>query len=78
MIGFIKVFGRLGGIVALILLVVALLRQLIMLFGFLLALVKFAILMAFVVLIVMIVLAILRDRSRRRKEAEDICTAGPL
>ena len=72
MIGFIKVFGRLGGIVALILLVVALLRQLIMLFGFLLALVKFAILMAFVVLIAMIVLAILRDRSRRRKEAEDI------
>ena len=72
MIGFIKVLGRLGGIVALILLVFALLRQLIMLFGFLLALVKFAILMAFVVLIVMIVLAILRDRSRRRKEAEDI------
>ena len=67
-----KTFGRLGGIVALILLVVALLRQLVVMFGFLLALIKFAIVMAFLVLIVMIVLAILRDRSRRRKEAEDL------
>ena len=66
-----KAFG-LGSIVAAILLVVALLRQLILMFGFLLALVKFAIIMAFGLLIVMIVLAILRDRSRRRREENEI------
>lgn len=62
-----KAFG-LGSIVAAILLIVALLKQLVVMFGFLLALVKFGIIMAFVLLIVMIVLAIWRDRSRRRRE----------
>jgi hypothetical protein len=71
MIALLKTFGRLGSIVALILLVVTLLRQLVTMFGFLLAFVKFAIVMAFVVIIVMVALAILRDRTRRRKEAED-------
>ena len=72
MIAFIlKAFG-LGSIVAAILLVVALLKQLVVMFGFLLALVKFAIIMAFVLIVVMIVFAILRDRSRRRREENEI------
>jgi len=72
MIVFLKIFGRLGSIVALILLIVALLRQLVVMFGFLLALIKIGIILGFVALIVLIVLAIFRDRSRRRREAEDI------
>lgn len=67
---FVKAFG-LGSIVAAVLLIVALLKQLIVMFGFLLALVKFAIIMAFVLLIVMIALAIWRDRSRRRREESE-------
>ena len=65
-------FGRGGAVLALILLVVALLKQLIVLVGFLLALIKFAIVVAFIAMIVMIALAIYRDRSRRKREAEDL------
>jgi Flp pilus assembly protein TadB len=65
-----KAFG-LGSIVAAILLIVALLKQLVTMFGFLLALVKFGIIMAFVMIIVMIVLAIWSDRKRRRREEQD-------
>ena len=64
--------GRGGAVIGLILLVVALLKQLIIMMGFLLALVKFAIIIAFVAVLVMIALAIFRDRSRRRREAKDI------
>lgn len=53
---------------ALILVVVALLKQLITLVGFLLAAVKIAIIVIFIALLVMIVLAIFRDRSRRRRD----------
>jgi hypothetical protein len=65
-------FGRGGAVIALILLVVALLKQLIVMVGFLLALIKFAIVIAFVLMMVLIVWAILRDRSRRKREAEDV------
>jgi hypothetical protein len=68
----VRAFGRLGGVLSLILLVIALLRQLIALVGFLLALIKFAIVVIFAVLVVMIVLAILRDRAHRRRETEDL------
>jgi hypothetical protein len=60
--------GRGGAVIALVLLVVALLKQLITMVGFLLALVKFAIIIAFVAILVMIALAIFRDRSRRKHE----------
>ena len=63
--------GRGGAVIALILLVVALLKQLIMLVGFLLALVKFAIIIAFVALIAMIGLAIWRSRSREKAEMSE-------
>jgi hypothetical protein len=72
MIGFLKIFGRLGSIIALILLVVALLKQLVFMFGILLGLIKIGIILAFVALVVLIALAIFRDRSRRRREAEEI------
>jgi hypothetical protein len=72
MFAFIKTAGSIGSIIALILLVVTLLRQLIAMFGFLLALIKFGIIAAFVLVIVLIVFAIFRDRARRRREAEDI------
>ena len=72
MCGIVKVFGRLGGIVALILLIVALLRQLLTLVGFLIVAIKVAVVVIFIALIVLIVLAILRDRSRKRREVEDI------
>jgi hypothetical protein len=66
---FFKALG-LGSIVAAILLIVALLKQLVVMFGFLLALVKFGIIMAFVLVLVMIVVAIWTDRSRRRREEQ--------
>lgn len=69
---FLRLFGWLGSIAALILLVVTLLHQLIALVGFLLTLIKVAIVLGFVVLIAAIVFAILRDRSRRRREAQEI------
>ena len=64
-------FGRGGAVLALILLVVALLKQLIVMVGFLLALIKFAIVVAFVGMLVMIVLAIWRERCRHKREAEE-------
>ena len=64
-------FGRGGAVLALILLVVALLNQLIVLVGFLLALIKFAIVVAFLSMMVMIVVAIWRDRSRCKREEKE-------
>jgi len=66
-----KAFG-LGSIQAAILLIVALLKQLVVMFGFLLALVKFAIIMAFVLVVVLIVVAIFADRVRRRREEREL------
>jgi hypothetical protein len=63
-------FGRGGAVIALILLIATLLKQLIVMVGFLLALIKFAIVIAFVLMMGLIVFAIVRDRSRRRREAE--------
>ena len=64
--GLLKGFGGLGAIVALILVVVALLKQLILLVGFLHTALKVAIIVVFVAVLVMIALAIWRDRCRRR------------
>ena len=71
MVAILAAFGRGGAVLALIFLVVALLKQLIVMVGFLLALIKIAIIVAFVAMIVMIALAIFRDRSRRKHEAEE-------
>ena len=65
-----KAAGGLGAIVALILVVIALLKQLILLVGWLLAAIKIGIIVVFIALLVMIALAIFRDRCRRRRESE--------
>jgi hypothetical protein len=61
-----------GIVTALIVLVIAMLGNLITLGGFLLVAIKVAILTIFLALIVLMVFSILRDRSRRRREAEDM------
>jgi len=72
MLCILKVLGRFGGIFALIFLIIALLRQLILFVGFLLAAVKIAIVVVFVALLILIVLAILRDRSRKRRDIDEL------
>lgn len=61
-----------GGITALILLVITLLGSILTLGGFLLAAIKVLIVVIFIAVITMIVFSILRDRSRRRHESGDI------
>ena len=72
MSAFIKTAGRWGGIVTIIALVIVLLRQLISLISFLLVAVKAIIVMAFVGLVLVMIFLVLRSRSERRREAEDI------
>ena len=61
-----------GGITAIILLVITLIGSLITLGGFLLGAIKVLIVVIFVALLVMIVFSILRDRSRHHDEVGDI------
>lgn len=72
MLAFLKVAGRLGGIITLLLLLVTLIRQLISLVGFLLAAIKIGIVVFFVGIFLMIALSIFRDRARKRREAEEV------
>ncbi len=69
---FIRTFGRWGGILTMILLVITLLKQLIALVGFLLFAIKITVVVAFVGLLLLIVFAMLRGRTRRRRDLEDI------
>jgi hypothetical protein len=62
----------LGGITALILLVITLLGSIITLGGFLLTAIKVLIVVIFLAVITLIGFSILRDRSRRRREASNI------
>ena len=66
------ILKALGGIAALILLVVALFGQLITLGGFLLVAMKAVVLVVFLAVMMMIVFSIMRDRSQRRREVDDI------
>ena len=66
------ILKALGGIAALILLVITLLGSIVTLGGFLLIAIKVLIVVIFVAVVTMIVFSILRDRSRRRREATDI------
>ena len=70
--GTLKIFGRLGGVLALILLIVALLRQLVALVAFLLAAIKVAVVLMFIGIVVLILLAIFRDRAQRRRESQEL------
>jgi hypothetical protein len=69
---FLYAFARGGAVLTFILLALGLLKQMVIMFGVLFALIKFAIVIVFVVVIVMIALAIFRDRSRRKHEAEEL------
>ncbi len=72
MLGFLKVFGRLGAVIALIMLIVTLLRQLVALFGTLLFVIKLGIVVAFISLILLVVLTIVRARAQRRREMDEL------
>ena len=72
MLAFLKATGRWGGVLMIIALLITLLRQLISLVGFLLVAVKAIIVMAFIGLILLMIILVLRGRSQRRREAEDI------
>jgi predicted membrane protein len=72
MASFLATSGRWGGILTIIILVIALLKQLIAFVGFLMFAIKVAIVLAFVGLFLLIVIAILRGRSQRRRESEDL------
>jgi Flp pilus assembly protein TadB len=65
------ILKALGGITALILLVVALLGSLLTLGGFVLTAIKLLIVVIFIAVTVLVIVFILRDRSRRRREPED-------
>lgn len=63
------ILKALAGISALVLLAITLFSSLITVGGALIAIIKFAVIAIFVAVIVMIVFSMLRDRSRRRREA---------
>lgn len=63
--------SRGGAVIGLILLIVALLKQLIVVVGVLLAVVKLAIIVIFVAVMIMIALAIYRDYSRRKNDTSN-------
>lgn len=65
-------FGRWGGIVTLVVLLIALVKQLLALVSFLLIAIKIAIVLAFVAVLALIVIAMMRGRTRRRRDMEDI------
>jgi hypothetical protein len=61
-----------GGVAALILLVITLLGSIVTLGAFLLTAIKILVVVIFLAVLTIIVFSILRDRSRRRHEATDI------
>jgi amino acid permease len=66
------ILKAIGGIAALILLVITLLGSIVTLGGFLLAAIKVLIVVIFLAVVTMIAFSILRDRSRKRREARDL------
>ncbi len=68
MSAFMLTAARWGGVLTIMLLVIALLKQLIALVAFLMVAVKIALVILFVGLLLVIALAMLRGRGRRRRE----------
>lgn len=66
MLSIIAALSRGGAIIGAILLVVALLEQLVVAFGVLVAIIKLAIIVIFAAVLVLIVLAIYRDRKKSK------------
>ena len=65
------ILKALGGITALILIVITLLGSIVTVGGFLLAAIKILIVAIFVALLIGILFTVIRDRSQRRRSAED-------
>jgi hypothetical protein len=72
MSSFLVTAGRWGGIATIILLVIALLKQLIAFVGFIMFAIKAALVLAFVALMLLIVVLMLRTRSQRRREEVEL------
>ena len=68
MLGLISAISRGGAIVGLVLLIVALLKQLIVAVGLLVAIIKLAIIVIFITVLIMIACAIYRDRKKHKAE----------
>ena len=68
MLGFISAISRGGAIVGLILLIVALLKQLIVAVGLLVAIIKLGIIVVFVAVLIMIACAIYRNHKKQKAE----------
>ncbi|HEY8205544.1 MAG TPA: hypothetical protein VIF81_12505 [Pyrinomonadaceae bacterium] len=68
MMGIISAISRGGAVIGLILLIVALLKQLIVAVGLLVAIIKLGIVVIFGAVMVMIVLAIYRDHKKRKSD----------
>jgi hypothetical protein len=66
------ILKALGAITALILLVITLLGSVITLGGFLLGAIKILIIAIFLALLIGIIFTIIRDRSQRKREAQEI------
>jgi hypothetical protein len=66
------ILKALGGITALILLVVTLLGSILTLGGFLLTAIKVLIVVIFLAVLTLVILSIFRDRSRKRREASEL------
>ena len=65
---FLAALSKGGAVIGAVFLIVALLQQLLAVFGILLALIKLAIIVVFVAVMIIIGLAIYRDRCRRKSE----------
>jgi L-asparagine transporter-like permease len=65
------ILKALGGIAALILIVITLLGSVVTLGGFLLAAIKILVIAIFLALLIGIIFTIIRDRSHRKREAQD-------
>jgi hypothetical protein len=68
MMGIIAAISRGGAVIGLILLIVALLKQLILAVGILVAIIKLAVVIVFVTVMALIVFAIYRDHKKRKSE----------
>jgi hypothetical protein len=66
------ILKALGGITALILLVVTLLGSILTVGGFLLMAIKVLIVVIFLAVLTLVILSIFRDRSRKRREASEL------
>ena len=65
------ILKALGGITALILIVITLLGSVVTLGGFLLGAIKILVIAIFLALLIGIIFTIVRDRSNRKREAQD-------